>query len=126
LTRAGRALALYGPPVAWAAAIFAASSRSDIGAAAGIPDWITHGSAYAVLAFLTSRAVAGGIGRRLSETAFALVVAIVTLYGISDEYHQSFVPGRDPSLGDVLKDLGGAVVGSAVFRARFSVSSAGR
>jgi VanZ family protein len=115
---AGRALVLYGPPIAWAAAIFGASSQSDIGPAALIPDWITHGIAFAILGLLTCRALAGGMGRPLSGRAFALAVALVTLYGVSDEYHQSFVPLRDPSLGDVAKDLGGALVGSALFRAR--------
>jgi VanZ family protein len=118
LTPAGRALGLYGPPVAWAAAIFGASSQSSIGPAALVPDWITHGSAYAILAFLTCRALAGGMGRPLSTGAFALAVALVTLYGVSDEYHQSFVPRRDASLGDVAKDLGGALVGCTLFRAQ--------
>jgi VanZ family protein len=118
LRPAGRALALYGPPIAWAAAIFGASSQSDIGPASLIPDWITHGCAYAVLAFLTCRAFAGGVGRPLSGAGFALAVALAALYGMSDEYHQSFVPLRDASPGDVVKDIGGALAGSAVFRMR--------
>lgn len=115
---AGRVLSLYGPPVAWAAAIFGASSQSDLGPAARIPDWITHGSGYAILAFLTCRALAGGVGRSFSDGAFALAVLLVTAYGVSDEFHQSFVPLRDASPGDVVKDLGGALAGSALFRAQ--------
>jgi VanZ family protein len=113
---AGRALALYGPPLAWAAGIFAASAQSDIGPAALVPDWITHGIAYALLGFLTCRALAGGVGRPLSTGALGLAVVLATLYGVSDEYHQSFVPRRDSSPGDVAKDLGGALIGSALFR----------
>lgn len=116
--RARRALALHGPPLGWAAVIFAASSQSDVGLAARVPDWITHGASYAILAFLTCRALAGGTGRALSGGALALAVALVTGYGVSDEYHQSFVPGRDASPGDVAKDLGGALAGSLAFRAR--------
>lgn len=116
--RARQALGLYGPPLAWAAAIFGASAQSDIGPAALVPDWITHGISYAILAVLTCRALAGGAGRPHSGGALALAVALATGYGVSDEYHQSFVPGRDASAGDVAKDLGGALAGSVIFRAR--------
>jgi VanZ family protein len=37
-------------------------------------------------------------------------VALATAYGVTDEYHQSFVPGRQAEAADVLKDLGGAAL----------------
>jgi VanZ family protein len=106
---------LWGPSVLWAAAIFAASSRSDTGAVGRIPDWLTHGLAYAILSVLLSRALAGGLGAPLNWRSAALAVGLATLYGVSDEYHQSFVPGRDPSAADVAKDLLGAAAGAAAF-----------
>ena len=33
------------------------------------------------------------------------------LYGGSDEWHQSFVPGRSPTLGDWVADVAGVVLG---------------
>ncbi len=39
-----------------------------------------------------------------------LVVLFCLLYGISDEFHQSFIPGRFPSVLDLLADTIGAVV----------------
>ena len=45
--------------------------------------------------------------------AVFLTILIGTLYGISDEWHQSFVPGRDASFWDALFD-GLAVVTAAV------------
>ncbi|MCU0242053.1 MAG: VanZ family protein, partial [Vicinamibacteria bacterium] len=30
-------------------------------------------------------------------------------YGVSDEWHQSFVPGRDATVGDVMKDALGSL-----------------
>jgi VanZ family protein len=39
-----------------------------------------------------------------------LITAFVTLYGISDEYHQSFVPGRETDILDVVADgIGGYI-----------------
>ena len=44
-----------------------------------------------------------------------LIAAVVGLcYGISDEVHQSFVPGREASVFDVLADGVGSVVGAWV------------
>jgi VanZ family protein len=98
------------------AALFVASSQSDIGVAARVPDWITHGTAYLVLGILVCRASAGGLGGWLSNGDAVLVVFLCTLYGVSDEVHQAFVPGRDSSAWDVAKDLGGATLGALLWR----------
>jgi VanZ family protein len=79
-----------------------------------VPDWLTHGAAYLVLASLLGRAVAGGFGRPLATSPAALVVLAATLYGLGDEWHQSFVPGRDASAGDVAKDAAGAALGAGL------------
>ena len=47
-----------------------------------------------------------------------LVILICTLYGMSDEFHQSFVPNRTPSLSDVLADGCGAVIVCLFFAAK--------
>ena len=47
---------------------------------------------------------------------FALGVAIVMVYGLSDEFHQSFVPMRDASIYDVFADIIGGMLG--IFAAR--------
>jgi VanZ family protein len=39
------------------------------------------------------------------------------LYGLSDEWHQLHVPGRDGSLADVLADGAGAVLGATLLAA---------
>jgi len=96
--------------------LFFLSSRSDLGAAGRIPDWLTHGAAYLLLAALLARAVAGGVGRPLAARTALVVVLAATLYGVSDEWHQSFVAGRDSSAGDVAKDAGGALLGVLLFR----------
>jgi VanZ family protein len=42
------------------------------------------------------------------STMFALIITF--LYAVSDEFHQSFVPGRGPAFKDVLIDTSGGVV----------------
>ncbi|MEA2115337.1 MAG: VanZ family protein [Thermodesulfobacteriota bacterium] len=39
-----------------------------------------------------------------------LVVLFCLLYGISDEFHQSFIPGRFPSVLDLVADTIGAMI----------------
>jgi VanZ family protein len=105
-------LRLWGPVLAWMAFLFAMSSRAGWGAASQVPDWMTHGAGYAVLAALACRGLAGGLGRPVTARVAALAVLIATAYGVTDELHQSFVPGRVADAWDLLKDLAGAVAGA--------------
>ncbi len=112
----GRSLNLWVPVVAWMGVLFHASSQADFGGFSRIPDWLTHGTSYLILSLLVCRALAGGVRLPLSARAAALAVVLCAAYAVSDEYHQSFVPGRDASAGDVAKDLGGAAIGALVWR----------
>jgi len=67
-----------------------------------------HMAAYALLAALWLRALAS---RRPAGRAAWLALAITVLYAISDEYHQTSVPGRNGTGVDVLVDTAGAVLG---------------
>jgi len=102
----------WAPVVAWMAVIFAASSRPVPAAVSGVPDWIPHAIEYAVLAVLACRAMAGGLHAPVSPAVAAGAVALAFLYGVSDEIHQSFVPGRFAEAADLVKDLAGAVLGA--------------
>lgn len=106
-----RHLWLWGPVGVWMMALFVASAQSDVGIAGRLPDWSTHGMAYCILGLLVSRATCGGLGRPLVRGEALLIVLLCTLYGVSDEIHQSFVPMRDASFWDVVKDCVGALVG---------------
>ena len=44
-----------------------------------------------------------------------LVLFIAFLYAVSDEYHQTFVFGRDGNIKDVLIDFLGAMLGACAF-----------
>jgi VanZ family protein len=91
------------------ATIFVLSSIPRVPGASVVPDWVTHGIAYGVGAVLIARALDGG-SPRLSGRVSVAAVALATAYGVTDEYHQSFVPGRQAEVADVVKDFGGAAV----------------
>ena len=77
-------------------------------------DKFGHGGLYAFLAWAALLAVAPVLPRRTLRVG-VLVVLFCLLYGISDEFHQSFVPGREPSGGDLLADAAGALAAVAAW-----------
>ncbi len=62
-------------------------------------------------------------GRKATVLQFMAAVCLACLYAVSDEFHQSFTPGRTPSLYDVCIDTAGAGIGLSIWslmRAWFS------
>jgi len=102
--------------LAWMLVVFYFSSLSNLGSLRRVPDWISHPMEYGVGAALVCHALAGGLWRPASMGMAVAAVALVTLYGVSDEYHQSFVPGRDSDPLDVAKDFAGATIGALAYR----------
>ena len=62
-----------------------------------VPSTLYHFFAFFFLAFFLLPALVKGKGRGLIFIAILLAI----LYGISDEFHQLFVPGRHFSLFDI-------------------------
>jgi VanZ family protein len=98
------------------ALIFFVSSLKMPPGAGSVPDWASHGGVYAALAALICRALAGGV-RPASLGVVAAAALLATLYGITDEWHQMYVPRRTAEVADVIKDMGGAIAGAALFHA---------
>ncbi len=77
----------------------------------GLPknfDKVVHAGVYMPLAFLFYRSLRkSGIRKYVFVAAFLFA----SLYGITDEIHQIFVPGRDAAIGDALADSTGAFLG---------------
>lgn len=74
-------------------------------------DKIAHFIAFGLLGYLGARALRAPGGSR--DRLRVLMPAVLTaLYGVSDEIHQAFVPGRDAALTDVLADAVGAFFGA--------------
>lgn len=67
-------------------------------------DKVLHCLAYAVLGLSFLFALPPQWRRQRPIPVGVAVVLFCVLYGISDEFHQSFIPGRSSSGGDVLAD----------------------
>jgi hypothetical protein len=67
-------------------------------------DKIIH---YTIYALLMLSCIYGAEFPGAKETRFWALLCV--LYAVSDEWHQSFVPGREATLGDVLADVFGVV-----------------
>lgn len=108
-----RHLGLWTPVVMYMGLIFYASSLTG---PPSLPtsDKVQHTLGYAALGALVTRALAGGLGRPVSAAAFAGAVVITTAYGVSDEAHQMFVPGRSPEILDIVADAAGGLLGAGV------------
>lgn len=76
-------------------------------------DKALHAGWFFLLGLLAYRAGRVGEGWPRRRTAF-LVILGALLWGISDEAHQAFVPGRDVEAADVAADVAGAAAAALV------------
>jgi VanZ family protein len=111
----GRRLLLWGPPAAYMYFIFFLSSEPDPMPALTRVIWdkALHCAGYAGLAALVARACSGE-GWSWGRAWLAGTLA-ASAYGISDEFHQAFVAGRDSEVLDWVADTVGAAVGATSF-----------
>ena len=104
-------LRLWLPVLAWAALIFALSAIPLLSSGLGTWDLVlrkaAHVTEFAILGALLVRAIG----------SFAPSLLIGVLYAASDEWHQSFVRGREGTPVDVAIDTVGVLVGILVWRA---------
>lgn len=108
----------WGPVVLWAAMIFVLSSFSSLPAPpAGFTDKHAHFATYGVLSALLVWGLTDRSPARMTWATAAAAVALAVLYGASDEWHQSFVPGRDASVLDLAADTVGAAIAAVALRA---------
>lgn len=108
------------PVLTWMALIFLGSSVpsarvSENGTLDFLAHKVVHLFEYAVLFLLIYRAVSQGKSD-FNKREIVLVVFLVTFYGASDEFHQGFIPGREPRLRDVLIDFLGGLSGVGIWK----------
>ena len=107
-----RVVQAWGPAAAMMALLFLVSSIPG----ASLVSWsgynvTAHALAYGVLGGLVVHALAGARWRGITAGRAAGAVFVAGLYGLSDEFHQRFVPGRTAELLDLGADVSGALCG---------------
>jgi VanZ family protein len=109
---------MWGPAAVWAAVLFLLSAwPNPVG-----PAWLRVSDKVAHLALFGVLGVALGIGRRWSglRVPHWVVIFVGMLYGVTDEWHQSMVPRRVPSIEDWYADVTGVVLGYVLVTLFFS------
>jgi VanZ family protein len=105
---------LWTPALGVMAVIFAASSVPGSQIPGNIWDKLAHMLVYSALGIAFTIPLSGG---RWSGVGLGAAVGAIVLslgYGISDEIHQHFTPGRTPDALDVVADTIGATAGAIV------------
>ena len=104
MRRTGALIARFAPPLALMGLIFFLSAQADldsgIGTAGTVAAKLVHATEYGLLFLLWLRAL------RFRHPWAAAVICLA--YAASDEFHQTFVHGRDGRPLDVVIDMGGA------------------
>ena len=107
-------MSLWLPVIAYMAMLFGFSSLSTLPSPPGeLSYYEVHIAAYAGLATITVRALARGRLRNVTLRAVCGAILISSLYGVTDEYHQLFVPGRSFEGLDMIADAIGSVAGAS-------------
>jgi len=81
-----------------------------------VSDKVLHTVEYAILALLCYRAFRWAAGPTGTLQAVALAIVTASIYGLTDEVHQAFVPLRESSWQDWLADTIGATIGAVSWR----------
>src|SRR4051812_764470 len=102
------------PVLFWAALLFFLSSQSKLPeppVSFEQIDKLEHATAYGVFALLSLLALGWPRDRRVW-----LAALFAAVYGVSDECHQLFVPGRNADPWDVFADVCGALFTVSIYR----------
>jgi VanZ family protein len=81
-----------------------------------VSDKVLHAVEYAVLGGLCYRVFRWGMSGQVASRALLFAIVTASLYGMTDEAHQLFVPFRESSWLDWLADTVGAVIGAMSWR----------
>jgi VanZ family protein len=109
-----RRLVHWIPVLLYMGLIFILSSQSSLPALYQFPESVkvAHVLLYSPLGFLMVYALSRSAP---SANLIFLAAFLAFLYGLTDEIHQYFVPGRNASALDLIADGTGAIIGSFIY-----------
>lgn len=112
---AGNTSRVIGPLVLW---LFPDTTPETMVAIHGVARKIAHLAEYALLGILAARAFRGSSREWLSRRWIVVSLALVIVYALADEYHQSFVPSRTGTIYDSLIDMAGGFAALVIAKRR--------
>ena len=112
---AGNTSRIIGPLVLW---LFPDTTPETLLVIHGITRKIAHLTEYALLGILAARAFRGSSREGLRDRWFLASLALVVVYALFDEYHQSFVPSRTGTIYDSLIDIAGGFAALIIVKRR--------
>ena len=98
------------PTLIYACCIYVASSKDT--SSTPLPpyvDKLIHFAVFGLLCLMTCWSLSSARIETRKIYNIIIAIAITSLYGVSDEFHQSFTPHRSVEFLDWLADTGGAV-----------------
>ncbi|MDP2905928.1 MAG: VanZ family protein [Candidatus Omnitrophota bacterium] len=106
------------PVLFFMAVIFRASATpgKDIPPLFPFQDIAWHFGIYLIMAYFFSRALRSTWGRMSVKKILLFTLAFAVFYGITDELHQLFTPGRSATGFDVLIDSLGGLTGGLIYK----------
>ena len=110
-------LIFWMPVCLYCVVIFIQSSYPSVAHLRDVPfgDKYMHILGYALLGFLFFRAFRASRPETRLLALSLLSISASTAYGVSDEFHQHFVPSRSADILDVLADMLGSCLGVMIY-----------
>lgn len=110
------------PVVLWASVIFMVSSLPDFGGPDSIfrlvLSYVVHFSEFAILSVVIYYALTGRLTSRekspIDDDRIMIPWILASVYAVTDEIHQAFVPGRHSTVVDFFVDMLGVLFGLIV------------
>ena len=108
---------IWFPVIAYSGIIFIASCVPNLTTSVSGIEWdkLLHIIEYAPLGLLIARAICACWAPMPRSALIGWVALFSSLYAVSDEFHQSSVPGRNASGYDLVADTVGGMIGGYIY-----------
>ncbi|MBZ0165450.1 MAG: VanZ family protein [Candidatus Omnitrophica bacterium] len=110
-------LRFWFPVLAYSGIIFYVSSLETVKTPQSIPhfDKVCHLAEYGLFGLLLARAISHSVTKIDRIILIAIAALGAFLYGLTDEFHQSLVPGRQADVADLVADTVGGLLGGLIY-----------